>query len=213
HRSGFRRGLTSTLKKYADNSGMLSKLKFDVAGDDFREGLTAIISVKVAEPQFEGQTKTKLGNREVSAAVSQSVSEMLEIYLEENPNEAETIVKKVILAAQARHAAKKAREMVQRKTVMGGAGLPGKLSDCSEQNPEEAEVFLVEGDSAGGTAKQGRDRKFQAILPLRGKILNVEKAIQHRVFENEERSEEHTSELQSRFDLVCRLLLEKKKKK
>lgn len=186
HLSGFRRGLTSTLKKYADNSGMLSKLKFDVAGDDFREGLTAIISVKVAEPQFEGQTKTKLGNREVSSAVSQSVSEMLEIYLEENPEDATTIVNKVILAAQARHAAKKAREMVQRKTVMGGAGLPGKLSDCSEQNPELCEVFLVEGDSAGGTAKQGRDRKFQAILPLRGKILNVEKALQHRVFENEE---------------------------
>ncbi len=186
HLSGFRRGLTSTLKKYADNSGMLSKLKFDVAGDDFREGLTAIISVKVAEPQFEGQTKTKLGNREVSSAVSQSVSEMLEIYLEENPDDAATIVNKVILAAQARHAAKKAREMVQRKTVMGGAGLPGKLSDCSEQNPELCEVFLVEGDSAGGTAKQGRDRKFQAILPLRGKILNVEKALQHRVFENEE---------------------------
>lgn len=186
HLTGFRRGLTTTLKKYADNSGMLSKLKFDVAGDDFREGLTAIVSVKVAEPQFEGQTKTKLGNREVSAAVSQSVSEMLEIYLEEHPNDAEIIVRKVILAAQARHAAKKAREMVQRKTVMGGAGLPGKLSDCSEQNPELCEVFLVEGDSAGGTAKQGRDRKFQAILPLRGKILNVEKALQHRVFENEE---------------------------
>lgn len=186
HLTGFRRGLTTTLKKYADNSGMLNKLKFDVSGDDFREGLTAIVSVKVAEPQFEGQTKTKLGNREVSAAVSQSVSEMLEIYLEEHPNDAEIIVKKVILAAQARHAAKKAREMVQRKTVMGGAGLPGKLSDCSEQNPELCEVFLVEGDSAGGTAKQGRDRKFQAILPLRGKILNVEKALQHRVFENEE---------------------------
>lgn len=186
HLSGFRRGLTTTLKKYAQSSGMLDKLKFDISGDDFREGMTAIVSVKVSEPQFEGQTKTKLGNREVSAAVSQSVSEMLEIYLEENPNEAEIIVNKVILAAQARHAAKKAREMVQRKTVMGGAGLPGKLSDCSEQNPEEAEVFLVEGDSAGGTAKQGRDRKFQAILPLRGKILNVEKAIQHRVFENEE---------------------------
>src|SRR5699024_2645826 len=150
------------------------------------EGMTAIVSVKVSEPRFEGHTKTKLGNREVSAAVSQSASEMLEIYLEENPNGAEIIVKKVILAAQARHAAKKAREMVQRNTVMGGAGLPGRLSDCSEQNPEEGEVFLVEGDSAGGTAKQGRDRKFQAILPLRGKILNVEKAIQHRVFENEE---------------------------
>lgn len=186
HLSGFRRGLTTTLKKYAENSGMLSKLKFEVSGDDFREGLTAIISVKVAEPQFEGQTKTKLGNREVSSAVSQAVSEMLEIYLEENPNEASIIVRKVILAAQARHAAKKARELVQRKSVMGGAGLPGKLSDCSEQDPAQCEVFLVEGDSAGGTAKQGRDRRFQAILPLRGKILNVEKAIQHRVFENEE---------------------------
>ncbi|SEA56875.1 DNA topoisomerase (ATP-hydrolyzing) subunit B [Psychroflexus halocasei] len=186
HLSGFRRGLTSTLKKYADSSGLLDKLKFEVAGDDFREGLTAIVSVKVANPQFEGQTKTKLGNREVSSAVSQSVSEMLEIYLEENPNDAKTIVQKVILAAQARHAAKKAREMVQRKTVMSGGGLPGKLSDCSEEDPEKCEVFLVEGDSAGGTAKQGRDREFQAILPLRGKILNVEKAMQHRVFENEE---------------------------
>ncbi len=186
HLSGFRRGLTTTLKKYADASGMLDKLKFDIAGDDFREGLTAIVSVKVAEPQFEGQTKTKLGNREVTSAVSQAVSEMLEIYLEENPNDAKTIVEKVILAAQARHAAKKAREMVQRKTVMSGGGLPGKLSDCSEQDPEQCEVFLVEGDSAGGTAKQGRDRNFQAILPLRGKILNVEKAMQHKVFENEE---------------------------
>ena len=186
HLSGFRRGLTHTLKKYAEASGMLSKLKFDIAGDDFREGLTAIISVKVAEPQFEGQTKTKLGNREVSAAVSQSVSEMLTDYLEENPEEAKTIVQKVILAAQARHAAAKAREMVQRKTVMSIGGLPGKLSDCSEQDPAKCEVFLVEGDSAGGTAKQGRDRKFQAILPLRGKILNVEKAMQHKVFENEE---------------------------
>ncbi|WP_127846449.1 DNA topoisomerase (ATP-hydrolyzing) subunit B [Psychroflexus aestuariivivens] len=186
HLSGFRRGLTSTLKKYADSSGLLDKLKFEITGDDFREGLTAIVSVKVAHPQFEGQTKTKLGNREVTSAVSQAVSEMLEIYLEENPNDAKVIVQKVILAAQARHAAKKAREMVQRKTVMSGGGLPGKLSDCSEQNPEDCEVFLVEGDSAGGTAKQGRDRKFQAILPLRGKILNVEKAMQHRVFENEE---------------------------
>jgi DNA gyrase subunit B len=186
HLAGFRRGLTSTLKKYADASGMLDKLKFDIAGDDFREGLTAIISVKVQEPQFEGQTKTKLGNREVTSAVSQAVSEMLENYLEENPIDAKTIVQKVILAATARHAARKAREMVQRKTVMSGGGLPGKLSDCSEQDPEKCEVFLVEGDSAGGTAKQGRDRNFQAILPLRGKILNVEKAMQHKVFENEE---------------------------
>ena len=186
HLSGFRRGLTGTLKKYADASGLLDKLKFEIAGDDFREGLTAIVSVKVGEPQFEGQTKTKLGNREVSAAVSQSVSEMLENYLEEHPNDAKLIVQKVILAAQARHAARKAREMVQRKTVMTGGGLPGKLSDCSEQDPVICEVFLVEGDSAGGTAKQGRDRNFQAILPLRGKILNVEKAMQHKVFENEE---------------------------
>ena len=186
HLSGFRRGLTTTLKKYADSSGLLDKLKFEIAGDDFREGLTAIISVKVGEPQFEGQTKTKLGNREVTSAVSQAVSEMLENYLEENPNDAKTIVQKVILAAQARHAARKAREMVQRKTVMSGGGLPGKLSDCSEQDPALCEVFLVEGDSAGGTAKQGRDRNFQAIIPLRGKILNVEKAMQHKVFENEE---------------------------
>ena len=186
HLSGFRRGLTHTLKKFADNSGMLDKLKFDIAGDDFREGLTAIISVKVAEPQFEGQTKTKLGNREVSASVSQAVSEMLTDYLEEHPDDAKIIVQKVILAAQARHAANKAREMVQRKTVMSIGGLPGKLSDCSEQDPAKCEVFLVEGDSAGGTAKQGRDRLFQAILPLRGKILNVEKAMQHKVFENEE---------------------------
>ncbi|MGI9532268.1 DNA topoisomerase (ATP-hydrolyzing) subunit B [Lutimonas sp.] len=186
HLSGFRRGLTHTLKKYAESSGMLSKLKFDIAGDDFREGLTAIISVKVAEPQFEGQTKTKLGNREVSAAVSQAVSEMLTDYLEENPEDAKVIVQKVILAAQARHAATKAREMVQRKTVMSGGGLPGKLSDCAWSDPERCEIFLVEGDSAGGTAKQGRDRNFQAILPLRGKILNVEKAMQHKVFENEE---------------------------
>lgn len=186
HLSGFRAGLTRTLKRYADASGMLDKLKFEILGDDFREGLTAIISVKVQEPQFEGQTKTKLGNREVTAAVSQAVSEMLEIYLEEHPNDAKTIIEKVIIAAQARHAARTAREMVQRKTVMNGGGLPGKLSDCSEQDPEICEIFLVEGDSAGGTAKQGRDRNFQAILPLRGKILNVEKAMQHRVFENEE---------------------------
>jgi len=186
HLQGFRTGLTRSLKKYADASGMLDKLKFEISGDDFREGLTAIISVKVAEPQFEGQTKTKLGNREVVAPVSQAVADMIEIYLEENPNDARIIVQKVILAAQARHAAKKAREMVQRKTVMGGGGLPGKLSDCSEQDPQKCEVYLVEGDSAGGTAKQGRDRAFQAILPLRGKILNVEKAMHHKVFENEE---------------------------
>ena len=186
HLSGFRRGLTHTLKKYADGSGMLDKLKFEISGDDFREGLTAIISVKVAEPQFEGQTKTKLGNREVSSSVSQAVSEMLTDYLEEHPDDAKIIVQKVILAAQARTAAQKAREMVQRKTVMSLGGLPGKLSDCSEQDPAKCEVFLVEGDSAGGTAKQGRDRAFQAILPLRGKILNVEKAMQHKVFENEE---------------------------
>lgn len=186
HLAGFRRGLTATLKKYADDSGMLKNLKFEIAGDDFREGLTAIISVKVQEPQFEGQTKTKLGNREVTAAVSQAVSEMLTDYLEENPNDARIIVQKVILAATARHAARKAREMVQRKTVMSIGGLPGKLSDCSETDPAQCEIFLVEGDSAGGTAKQGRDRNFQAILPLRGKILNVEKAMQHKVFENEE---------------------------
>ena len=186
HLSGFRRGLTTTLKKYADNSGMLDKVKFEVAGDDFREGLTAIVSVKVAEPQFEGQTKTKLGNREVSAAVSQAVSEMLTNYLEEHPDDAKLIVQKVILAAQARHAAAKARELVQRKNPMSGGGLPGKLADCSEQDPQRCELFLVEGDSAGGTAKMGRDRNFQAILPLRGKILNVEKAMQHKVFENEE---------------------------
>lgn len=186
HLQGFRMGLTRTLKKYADASGMLDKLKFEITGDDFREGLTAIVSVKVMEPQFEGQTKTKLGNREVVSPVSQAVAEMLENYLEEHPNDAKIIVQKVILAAQARHAAKKAREMVQRKTVMVGGGLPGKLSDCSEQDASKCEVFLVEGDSAGGTAKQGRDRNFQAILPLRGKILNVEKAMGHKVFENEE---------------------------
>ena len=186
HLSGFRRGLTATLKKYAEESGMLDKLKFDIAGDDFREGLTAIVSVKVAEPQFEGQTKTKLGNREVNAPVSQAVTQMLSDYLEENPNDAKAIVQKVILAAQARHAAHKAREMVQRKNVMTGSGLPGKLADCSEKDPSLCEIFLVEGDSAGGTAKQGRDRMFQAIMPLRGKILNVEKAMHHKVFENEE---------------------------
>ncbi len=186
HLAGFRRGLTMTLKKYADSSGMTDKLKFEIAGDDFREGLTAIISVKVAEPQFEGQTKTKLGNREVSASVSQAVSEMLTDYLEEHPDDARIIVQKVILAAQARHAAQKAREMVQRKTVMSIGGLPGKLTDCSEQDPSKCEIYLVEGDSAGGTAKSGRNREFQAILPLRGKILNVEKAMTHKVFENEE---------------------------
>jgi DNA gyrase subunit B len=186
HLQGFRRGLTATLKKYAEDSGMLSKLKFEISGDDFREGLTAVISVKVQEPQFEGQTKTKLGNREVNAPVSQAVSEMLTHYLEENPNEARTIVNKVILAATARHAARKAREMVQRKNVLSSTGLPGKLSDCSDKNPENCEIYLVEGDSAGGTAKQGRSREFQAILPLRGKILNVEKAMQHRIFDNEE---------------------------
>ena len=186
HLSGFRRGLTTTLKKYAESSGMLDKVKFEISGDDFREGLTAIVSVKVAEPQFEGQTKTKLGNREVTSAVSQAVSEMLTDYLEERPDDAKRIVEKVLIAAQARHAAAKAREMVQRKSPMGGAGLPGKLTDCSEQDPAKCEVFLVEGDSAGGTAKMGRNREFQAILPLRGKILNVEKAMQHKVFENEE---------------------------
>ncbi len=186
HLSGFRRGLTNTLKKYAEDSGMLEKLKFEISGDDFREGLTAVISVKVAEPQFEGQTKTKLGNREVTAAVSQAVSEMLTYYLEEHPNDARAVVNKVIIAAQARHAARKAREMVQRKGVMGGTGLPGKLADCSEKDPSLCEIYLVEGDSAGGTAKQGRSREFQAILPLRGKILNVEKAMHHKIFENEE---------------------------
>lgn len=188
HLTGFRRGLTTTLKRYADESGLLSKgkEKIEISGDDFREGLTAIISIKVAEPQFEGQTKTKLGNREIQAPVSQAVSEMLTNYLEEHPNDAKRIVEKVILAARARTAARKAREMVQRKNVMSGSGLPGKLSDCSERDPALCEVFLVEGDSAGGTAKQGRDRNFQAIMPLRGKILNVEKAMQHRIFENEE---------------------------
>jgi DNA gyrase subunit B len=186
HLSGFRRGLTRTLKKYADESGLLKKVKFEISGDDFREGLTAVISVKVMEPQFEGQTKTKLGNKEVTSAVSRSVSDMLSFYLEENPKQAQIIVQKVILAATARNAARKAREMVQRKSIMTGSGLPGKLSDCSERDPEKCEIFLVEGDSAGGTAKQGRNRHFQAILPLRGKILNVEKAMQHKVFENEE---------------------------
>ena len=186
HMTGFRRGLTRTLKNYADASGMLSKLKFEISGDDFREGLTAVLSVKVQEPQFEGQTKTKLGNSEISASVDQAVSEMLANYLEEHPREAKIIVNKVILAATARHAARKARELVQRKSILTGGGLPGKLADCSEKDPSLCEVFFVEGDSAGGTAKQGRDRKFQAILPLRGKILNVEKAMSHRVFDSEE---------------------------
>ena len=186
HLSGFRRGLTNTRKKYATESGLLAKEKIEIDGDDFREGLTAVLSVKVQEPQFEGQTKTKLGNREVTAPVSQSVSEMLTAYLEEHPSAAKIIVEKVILAARARHAAKKAREMVQRKSVLSGSGLPGKLADCSEKDPAACEIYFVEGDSAGGTAKQGRDRHFQAIMPLRGKILNVEKAMQHKIFENEE---------------------------
>jgi DNA gyrase subunit B len=186
HLAGFRRGLTRTLKKYAEESGMTSKLKFDINGDDFREGLTAVISIKVAEPQFEGQTKTKLGNSDVMGSVDQAVSTMLSNYLEENPKDARAIVQKVILAATARHAARKARELVQRKNVLSGSGLPGKLADCADRDPANCEIYLVEGDSAGGTAKQGRDRKFQAILPLRGKILNVEKAMQHRIFESDE---------------------------
>jgi DNA gyrase subunit B len=186
HLAGFRRGLTRTLKTYAEKSGMLAKLKFDINGDDFREGLTAVISIMVAEPQFEGQTKTKLGNSEVMGAVDQAISSMLGHYLEENPKDAKTIVNKVILAAMARHAARKARELVQRKNVLSGSGLPGKLADCSNRDPVACEVFLVEGDSAGGTAKQGRDRNFQAILPLKGKILNVEKAMPHKIFDNEE---------------------------
>ncbi|WP_294286695.1 DNA topoisomerase (ATP-hydrolyzing) subunit B [uncultured Chryseobacterium sp.] len=186
HLAGFRRALTRTLKKYADDLGLPAKEKVEITGDDFREGLTAVVSVKVMEPQFEGQTKTKLGNSEVSGAVDKIVGEMLTNFLEENPNEAKIIVQKVVLAAKARQAAKKAREMVQRKSPMGGSGLPGKLSDCSSKDPAESEIFLVEGDSAGGTAKQGRDRFFQAILPLRGKILNVEKSMLHKVYDNEE---------------------------
>jgi DNA gyrase subunit B len=186
HVSGFRRALTRTLKSYADRSGLLDKVKIEINGDDFREGLTAVISVKVAEPQFEGKTKTKLGNSDVMGTVDTVVGEMLNMFLEENPKEAKTIVQKVILAAQARHAARKAREMVQRKNILGGSGLPGKLADCSNNDPGECELYLVEGDSAGGSAKQGRDRNFQAILPLRGKILNVEKAQEHRIYENEE---------------------------
>lgn len=186
HVSGFRRALTRTLKSYADKSGMLDKVKIEVAGDDFREGLTAVISIKIQEPQFEGQTKTKLGNSEAMGAVDTAVSQMLNDFLEENPKEAKLIVSKVILAAQARHAARKAREMVQRKNVLTGSGLPGKLADCSNNDPSECEIYLVEGDSAGGSAKQGRDRFFQAILPLRGKILNVEKAQEHRIYDNDE---------------------------
>jgi DNA gyrase subunit B len=186
HLAGFRRGLTRTLKNYADKNGLLKNVKFEISGDDFREGLTAVISVKVQEPQFEGQTKTKLGNNEVMGAVDQAVSEMLANYLEEHPKQAKVIVDKVVLAATARHAARKAREMVQRKSIMTGSGLPGKLADCSDTDPEKCELFLVEGDSAGGTAKQGRSRNFQAILPLRGKILNVEKALEYKIYENEE---------------------------
>ncbi|NBQ47387.1 MAG: DNA topoisomerase (ATP-hydrolyzing) subunit B, partial [Sphingobacteriia bacterium] len=186
HLAGFRRGLTRTLKSYAEKNGLLQKVKFEISGDDFREGLTAVISVKVAEPQFEGQTKGKLGNNEAMGAVDTAISEALSNYLEEHPKQARTIVDKVILAATARHAARKAREMVQRKSVMNGSGLPGKLADCASSDPAASELFLVEGDSAGGTAKQGRNREYQAILPLRGKILNVEKALEYKIYENEE---------------------------
>src|SRR5436190_1495559 len=186
HLAGFRRALTRTLKNYAEKTGMLSKVKFEISGDDFREGLTAVISVKVQEPQFEGQTKGKLGNNAAIGAVDQAISEALSNYLEEHPKQARTIVDKVILAATARHAARKAREMVQRKSVMNGSGLPGKLADCASGDPMACELFLVEGDSAGGTAKQGRNREYQAILPLRGKILNVEKALEYKIYENEE---------------------------
>jgi len=186
HLAGFRRGMTRTLKKYAEDSKMLEKVKIEVTGDDFREGLTAVISIKVAEPQFEGQTKTKLGNNEVMGSVDMAVSEALGNYLKEHPKEAKIIVDKVILAATARHAARHARELVQRKSPLSGGGLPGKLADCSDRDPEKCEFFIVEGDSAGGTAKQGRSRKYQAIMPIRGKILNVEKAMQHRILENEE---------------------------
>ena len=186
HLTGFRRALTRTMKKYAEENGMLSKVKFDISGDDFREGLTAVVSVKVAEPQFEGQTKTKLGNDEVSAAVDGAISQALTNYLEEHPKDAKAIVDKVILAATARHAARHARELVQRKTVLSGSGLPGKLADCATRDRSKAEIFFVEGDSAGGTAKQGRNREFQAIMPLRGKILNIEKVQEHRMWENQE---------------------------
>jgi DNA gyrase subunit B len=186
HVAGFRRSLTRTLKSYAEKTGALEKAKVEISGDDFREGLTAIISVKVQEPQFEGQTKTKLGNNEAMGAVDAAVGEALQAYLEEHPKEAKLIIQKVLLAAQARIAAKKAREMVQRKTAMSGFGLPGKLADCSENDPEKCEIYLVEGDSAGGSAKQGRSRLFQAILPLRGKILNVEKAMEYKIYDSEE---------------------------
>jgi DNA gyrase subunit B len=186
HVAGFRRALTRVFKSYGDKQGLFEKAKVTIEGDDFREGLSAVISVKVPEPQFEGQTKTKLGNNEVMGIVDTTVSKVIDAYLEENPREAKNIIQKVILAAQARAAAKKAREMVQRKSVLSGGGLPGKLADCSERDPEKCELYLVEGDSAGGTAKQGRDRSFQAILPLRGKILNVEKAMEHKIYENEE---------------------------